>query len=63
VTPNFEETTGKEIKRLRNLFSLPNGIQNLDEPATVVDLFGKILLWYLPGILSRKRVVRLCFLK
>ena len=30
---------------------------NIELPATILDLHGRILAWYLPDILSKKRVV------
>lgn len=48
-----------EEERLRKFFSeIKIGKQT--EPGIVVDMFGRILIWYLPGILHPTRVVRQC---
>lgn len=51
-----EERLSKELERLNKYFELPElGPRN--EPATVLDEHGRILVWYLPDILSIQRVV------
>ncbi|KIK97711.1 hypothetical protein PAXRUDRAFT_135758 [Paxillus rubicundulus Ve08.2h10] len=38
----------------------PLELGHLIEPATIVDIHGQILVWYLPGILTNFRVVSQC---
>jgi hypothetical protein len=51
------ERLDNELVWLRKYFELPR-LGRSDEPATIVDLHGRILVWYLPDILSIQRVVR-----
>lgn len=41
---------------LQKFFVNPE-LGDLDEPSTVVDKFGRIMVWYLPGILHRSLIV------
>src|SRR5882757_841282 len=46
----------KQHEKLRKyFFASPRG--KISEPTTIVDNHGKILVWYLPNILSPERVV------
>jgi hypothetical protein len=45
-----------EVNRLKKYFQLPQ-IGFLDEPSTIIDKHGRILLWHLPDILSVERIV------
>ena len=38
---------------------VPLSLGEITEPATLVDVHGRILVWYLPGILTDRRVVSL----
>lgn len=46
-----------ELQRLRRYFQLPQ-LGYSDEPATITDMHGRILVWYLPDVLAIQRVVR-----
>jgi len=39
-------------------YVIPAKMGNVTEPTTVVDMHGKIFMWYLPGLLLPCRVVR-----
>jgi hypothetical protein len=54
---DYESRIDNELARLKKKFKMPGGSGYIDEPATVVDKFGRILLWYLPGIISTSRIV------
>lgn len=41
---------------LQEEFPIPH-IGHLTEPAVIVDIAGRILTWYLPGLLNRERQV------
>ena len=55
---NYESRIKNELARLKNLFQMPDSSEHIDEPATIVDKFGRILLWHLPDIISELRIVR-----
>ena len=58
ITKNYEERMKEEICRMKKILNTPDGMpKRLDEPAIVVDKFGRIVVWYLPGILSTSRIV------
>ena len=54
-----ETTEGDENEdaRLEKYFQNPK-LGYIDKPATVVDIHGCIVLWYLPNILGLKHTVR-----
>lgn len=47
-----------EDLQLERYFSNPE-LGDLDEPATIVDQFGRIMVWYLPGIFYASLIVSL----
>jgi alpha-amylase/alpha-mannosidase (GH57 family) len=56
--PQSENGTSVEDDRLAKYFENPQ-FGEFTEPATVLDRYGRIILWYLPLIFSRYRVVML----
>jgi hypothetical protein len=56
--PQTENGTSIEDDRLKKYFNNPQ-FGEFDEPATVLDRHGRIILWYLPLIFSLYRVVML----
>jgi hypothetical protein len=52
-----EERVKEELVRVGKYIQLPETERHCDEPQTIVDVHGRILVWSLPGILSAKRVV------
>jgi hypothetical protein len=56
--PQSENGTSVEDDRLAKYFENPP-FGEFTEPATVLDRYGHIILWYLPLIFSRYRVVML----
>jgi hypothetical protein len=53
----IENRARNELVRLSKYFLLPDQQQDLKEPGTILDRDGRIMVWFLPGILSKKRVV------
>jgi hypothetical protein len=47
----------EEVVRLKEKFGLSINPGQMEEPATIVDKFGRIIIWHLPGILSESRLV------
>jgi hypothetical protein len=47
-----------DTKRLSGKYFTDPSIGKIINPATVVDRHGKIIMWYLPGLLVPHRVVR-----
>lgn len=56
--PQSENGTSVEDDRLAKYFENPR-FGEFNEPATMLDRHGRIILWYLPLIFSRYRVVML----
>jgi hypothetical protein len=54
--PDTEKGTSIEDDRLAQYFENPQ-FGEFDEPATIIDDHGHIMLWYLPLIFSCYRVV------
>jgi hypothetical protein len=54
---DHEARIDNELAHLKKKFKIPDGSGYIDEPATVVDKFGCIMLWHLPGIISASRIV------
>jgi hypothetical protein len=52
-----QERVKEELARVGKYIQLPETERHCDEPQTIVDIHGRILVWSLPGILSAKRVV------
>lgn len=52
--------TAARTERLQKYHHLPN-LGKLDEPCTVVDRDGRVLLWHLPSVISPARVVTIPF--
>ena len=46
-----------DILKTRNYTGPVNGMGQVSEPCVVIDRFGKIILWYLPNIVSSRLVV------
>jgi hypothetical protein len=53
----IEKRANDELVRLSKYFSLPDQQQDWTEPGTILDCHGRIMVWFLPGILSKRRVV------
>lgn len=49
--------SGQQKRESGNFFP-PTNLGTVTKPATVVDIHGKIILWYLPSLLLPYRVVR-----
>jgi hypothetical protein len=56
-TKSIEAHVGDILKKLRNYFKLPDQDQHLQDASTVVDTHQRILLWLLPDIICKMRVV------
>jgi hypothetical protein len=58
--PNVDGITDTSVEdaRLAKYFKNPQ-FGDLDMPAVILDCHGRIMLWYLPRILSPYRVVRM----
>jgi hypothetical protein len=54
-----EDRAKEELARIGKYFELPETEKHHEEPQTILDVHGRILVWSLPGILSAKRVVSL----
>jgi hypothetical protein len=52
-----QERVKEELERVGKYIQLPETERHCDEPQTMVDVHGRILVWSLPGILCAKRVV------
>jgi hypothetical protein len=62
IVGDYEKRVNDEVARLQNRFQSGQGKQHSDEPAVVLDRFGRIMVWHLPGILSDTRIVSIhCF--
>jgi hypothetical protein len=55
--PSPDGDTAAEDARLAKYFENPQ-LGDFDEPATILDRHGCIMVWYLPFIFSMYRVVR-----
>ena len=55
--PSPDGDTATEDARLAKYFENPQ-LGDFDEPATILDRHGRIMVWYLPFIFSMYRVVR-----
>jgi hypothetical protein len=53
--------TPASIARLQRKFTNPQ-LGRVNKPATVVDICGKIIIWYLPGLISAQQSVLLVFI-
>jgi hypothetical protein len=51
VSTDFNWETSTSDESLKKYFE-DTSVGHLEDPAILVDKFGRILLWYLPGILS-----------
>jgi hypothetical protein len=47
----------KDEERLGLFFSQQH-VGTLEEPTTIMDKFGSILVWHLPDVMTQLRVVR-----
>jgi len=52
-----EDRAREELARIGKYFELPETEKHHEEPQTILDVHGRILVWSLPGILSTQRVV------
>jgi hypothetical protein len=52
-----EDRAREELARIGKYFELPETDKHHEEPQTILDVHGRILVWSLPGILSTRRVV------
>ena len=50
------EILPEEKKRLEDFFDKAN-IGQVDNPCIVVDIFGRVVVWYMPDIIHPARVV------
>jgi hypothetical protein len=57
VVDKYLKTADNEILRLSKYFNLPQCEAHIEEPSTVVDKFGRIVTWHLPGIMWQPRIV------
>jgi hypothetical protein len=57
MQPRADGDTSTEDANLAKYFKNPQ-LGDLDEPATILDRHGHIMVWYLPQIFSMYRVVR-----
>jgi hypothetical protein len=57
VKKNHHLRIQEEIARMQKTFPIPEGLGSSEEPATVVDKYGRIFVWHLPDIFSESRVV------
>lgn len=51
VSTDFNWETSSSDESLKKYFA-DTSIGHLEDPAVMLDKFGRILLWYLPGILN-----------
>jgi hypothetical protein len=56
--PRTDWDHSAEDERLAKFFVNPN-FGDMDEPATILDRHGHIMVWYLPHIFAPYRVVRI----
>jgi hypothetical protein len=54
---SYDSRIQEEVVRLKEKFGLFVNPRRIEEPATIVDEFGRILIWHLPGILSKSHLV------
>ncbi len=55
-TPNPPEMSATEIEKFKKFFDDAT-IAHQNSPCIVIDLYGRIVLWYLPEIICQARVV------
>jgi hypothetical protein len=55
---DYERFAESDKKRESGKFFPEVHLGSVTEPMTLVDMHGKILMWYLPGLLLPHRVVR-----
>jgi hypothetical protein len=55
---NIKPTSVENDTKLKTFFK-EVCLGHFDDPVIIVDSFGAILAWHLPGILSKSRIVRL----
>ena len=60
VHPRADGDNSTEDTRLAKFFTNPH-FGDVDEPSTILDWHGRIMVWYLPGIFSPHRVVCIWF--
>ena len=56
VRPRADGDNSTEDTRLAKFFTNPH-FGDVDEPSTILDWHGRIMVWYLPGIFPPHRVV------
>ncbi len=54
--PNPPEMSAAEIEKFQKFFD-DSVIAHQNEPCIIIDLYGRIVLWYLPQIICQARVV------
>ena len=54
---DYDRFAESEKKRVSNQFFVKSHLGSFSNPATIVDMHGKILVWYLPGLLLPHQVV------
>jgi len=47
----------EEVAQLNKKFPISNHSRHSNEPATVLDAYGHIMVWHLPDVISSLRVV------
>jgi hypothetical protein len=55
---DYDRFVESSIKRSSGKFFEQAHLGRMTRPTTVLDMHGKILMWYLPGLLLPHRVVR-----
>jgi len=58
--PRANGDSSVEDTRLAKFFVNPQ-FGDMDEPSTILDRHGRIMVWYLPHIFAPCRVVGICF--
>jgi hypothetical protein len=59
MTVSKDNKESKSDAQLAKFFDREN-VGTIEEPAVVVDLHGRILMWYLPDILGAQVVRKMC---
>jgi hypothetical protein len=58
IMKNHKQRVKEEICHMKEILNTPDGMpEHLNEPAIVVDKFGRIVVWYLPSIISTSCIV------
>ena len=47
----------EELERLESYFGKAPFLGHQEQPCIVLDMYGRIVLWYMPGIIAPARVV------